>query len=185
MAGKFSGLIYDPASYSEQLSRSTQPLNYRLDLNQYVNCNNCFHTNGPNPQVQNYTPMPDHIDVDSILKGIDRVNSKANKDQQLYPLKTTNPNLQVCSSNLESLNSRFSHPAHDIRGLTTSDMRFSYPLKDPQCQIFENFSVNTRLQAKDNHRTPWQEPMNQNCVLPREKREKRAMCNVRLDCSYQ
>jgi hypothetical protein len=53
--------------------------------------------------------------------------------------------------------------------LTVPDLNFSYPLQDPQCQIFENFSINTKLQAKDNHRTIWQVPLNQSDLLPVER----------------
>ena len=183
MSGKFTNLIYDKDAYDEQLAQSTEPLSYRLDLNYAVNCNPCFAKFGPRAGHDNAIAIGQQIDVDSILRGVSKVNSKSSKQQRpdsLQEYKTTMP--KTCSQALEAEYTRFTHPAYDIRGLTTKDMRFDYPLQDPQCQIYEDFSVNTRLQAKDNHRTIWQIPLNQKDAFPTEKLGKVKRCNV--SCNY-
>lgn len=185
MSGKFTNLRYDREAYAEEISRSTDPLLYRLDPNYAVNCSPCFAPFGPGAGHDNAIAIGQQIDVDSILRGVSKVNSKANRWQKpdsLEPYKTSVPG--DCSNALESQYTRFTHPAYDIRGLNVRDLRFDYPLFDPQCQIFENFEVNTRLQAKDNHRTIWQVPLNQRDLLPTERLGKVRNCSVSLNCNY-
>ena len=89
-----------------------------------------------------------------------------------------------CSNELETQYSRYTHPSFDIKGLGQSDMRLDYPLHDPQCQISENFAINTRLKAKDEHITPWQIPMNQRDLLPTEKLGKVKNYTLLTNCNY-
>jgi hypothetical protein len=185
MAGKFTGLRYDREAYAEELERSTQPLNYRLDPNFAVNCNKCFAPYGPRNGHESSVAIGNQIDVDSILRGVNNINTKSNRQQAPIPIKqyqTATPH--DCSPALEPEYTRFTYPAYDIRGLTVSDLRFEYPLQDPQCQIFENFEVNTRLQAKDNHRAIWQIPLNQRDLLPTERLGRPKTCRVSVDCDY-
>ena len=185
MAGNFTKLQYDQDAYDERVSRSTNPLLYRLDPNYAVNCNPCFAPYGPRGGHDNSEVVGDKIDVDSILKGIGKSNSKANRHQM--PNQLCNYSLQTpkeCPNALETQYSRYTHPTYDIRGLNTKDMRMGYPLHDPQCQIFENFQVNTRLQAKDDHKPIWQTPINQRESLPTERLGKVKNCTVTLNCNY-
>lgn len=176
MSGKFTNLQYDKEAYDDKIARTTNPLLYKLDPNYAVNCKSCFAPHGPkgsynhdNARINGdiVANVGDKIDIDSILKGISKVNSKSNRQQipdslQHYPVQK----LSECPNALESQYSRYTHPAHDVRGLTVPDMRFDYPMYDPQCQIFENFEVNTRLQSKDNHRAVWPTPLDQTKALP-------------------
>jgi hypothetical protein len=184
MAGKFTNLRYDKEAYDEEISRSTNPLSYKLDPNYTTNCHPCFAPYGPRGGHDNSETVGDKIDVDSVLKGLHKTNSKANKDQMPIPLNYSSQNPNECSGALETQYSRYTHPSFDIRGLNVPDMRFGYPLHDPQCQIFENFEVNTRLQAKDNHKTIWQIPLNQRDLLPTERLGKVKNCTVTLNCNY-
>ena len=63
-------------------------------------------------------------------------------------------------------------------------MRLEYPLYDPQCNIFENFQVNTRLQAKDNHRATWQVPLDQKETLPNKQYVSPRPKICTLNCQY-
>jgi hypothetical protein len=185
MAGKFTNLRYDPEAYDEEVLRSTNPLLYKLDPNYAINCNSCFAPYGPRGGHDNSEVVGDKIDVDSILKGLHKINSKSNKHQMPeplshYPLQLPNE----CPTALETQHSRYTHPSFDIRGLNVADMRLGYPLHDPQCQIFENFEVNTRLQAKDDHKTIWQIPFNQRDLLPTERLGKVKNCAITLNCNY-
>lgn len=185
MAGKFTNLKYDKEAYNEEISRSTNPMLYKLDPNYAVNCNPCFAPYGPRGGHDNTIAIGQQIDVDSIMKGITKTNSKSNYQQipeQLDQFLTFTPG--ECSDALETQYSRYSHPSFDIKGLNVKDMRFGYPLHDPQCQIFENFEVNTRLQAKDNHKAIWQIPINQKDLFPTERLGKVKNCTVSPNCNY-
>ncbi|AYV85293.1 MAG: hypothetical protein Satyrvirus9_19 [Satyrvirus sp.] len=159
MSGKFTNLGYDQQAYKQKISRSTNPLLYKLDPNFSSNCSSCFYNVKPEKK----------IDVDSVMKGINKINSKSNAKQVPDPAKKSFPINDNCIDKLEFENTRYTHPAYDIKGLTVPDMHFEYPLHDPQCQIFENFQVNTRLQAKDNHKAVWQVPFSQEGLLPKNR----------------
>lgn len=160
MSGTFNRLRYDQPAYNEEVERSVNPMLYRLDPNYAVNCNQCFAPYGPRNGHEVSDAVGQQIDVDSILRGVSQINTKSNVQQQPdsltgYQLRALNN----CSDLLEPTYSRYQTPAYEIRGMTVPDLHLSYPIQDPQCQIFENFETNTRLQAKDNHRAVWQLPM--------------------------
>jgi hypothetical protein len=184
MAGNFTHMMYDNDAYNEELGRSTKPLSYKLDPHYSVNCSPCFTPHGPRGGHDNAAVNNNNIiDVDSILKGLGKVSSNSNQSQ--VPISLAQYQLQVpseCPNMLETQYSRYSHPTFDIRGLNTKDMRLGYPLHDPQCQIFENFQVNTRLQAKDNHKKIWQVPMSQTASLPVERLNRVKKCKISVDC---
>src|SRR5271154_1789972 len=153
MAGKFTHLRYDDEAYSEEVTRSTDPMLYRLDPNYAVNCHKCFAPYGPRGAHDAADAVGQQIDVESILRGYSKISSKSNRQQVPDPLDGYKNFIRCdCSDALETEYTRYTYPAYDIRGLTVRDLRFDYPIQDPQCQIFENFEVNTRLQAKDEHR---------------------------------
>jgi len=162
MSGRFTRLKYDTDAYLEQLERSTEPLLYSLNTNYATNCNKCFAEYGPRDAQPDSVAVGQQIDVDSILRNVNKLNTKSNKQQQPDSIKNYHlTNLPNCSMAMESESTRLSYPAYEIKGLTVRDLNYDYPLFDPQCQIFENFAVDTRLQAKDNHRSTWQVPFGQ------------------------
>lgn len=184
MSGKYTRLNYDKDAYAEQLTRSTDPLLYRLDPNYAINCGKCFAPYGPRAGQPASEAIGQQIDIDSILRGVNKINTKSNKQQMpdsisQYNLFTYND----CPDKLEPEYSRYTYPAYDIKGLTNPDLHLGYPLQDPQCQIFENFAVNTRLEAKDSHRTVWQVPVNQTDALPTERLGKVKNCGMGLRCN--
>ena len=167
MAGKFTHLRYDHDAYVEELARSTNPLNYRLNPNYAVNCNKCFAPYGPRGGQDAADAVGHQIDVDSVLRGISKIHTKSNQQQMPDSLNHFHNYMRNdCPEMRETEYSRYTTPSYDLKGLTVRDSRFDYPLYDPQCQIFENFEINTRLQAKDNHRAIWQVPFDQSDLLP-------------------
>jgi hypothetical protein len=183
MAGRYTRMSYDQGAYDERIARSTDPMLYMLDPNYAVNCNRCFAPYGPIAGQQASDAIGEQIDVDSILKGVTKINSKSS--QQQIPDSLNHYKLshyKNCPDNLEPEYTRFTYPAYDIKGLTTVDLNYDYPLHDPQCQIFEDFAVNTRLQAKDNHRTIWQVPFDQADLLPTGRLGKVKNCSIGLNC---
>lgn len=170
MVGNFTNLRYDDDAYQEEVKRSTEPMSYRLNPHYAVNCHRCFAPYGPIAGQPTSEVIGKQIDVDSVLRGFDKTNTKSNRKQVPTPLDHYALAMPGdCSDQLETEYSRFTHPSFDIRGLNVRDLRFDYPLFDPQCQIFENFEVNTRLQAKDNHRAIWMTPIDQKDLLPVER----------------
>jgi hypothetical protein len=187
MAGRYTRQEYDAPAYREKIKRSTDPMNYRLDPTYAVNCESCFAEYGPRGAYGAGSSIAtgQQIDVESILQGYTKINSKYNEQQlpdSLEPYKRNAP--RNCPPALESEYSRFTHPSYDIRGLTVPDLHFDYPLFDPQCQIFESFAVNTKLQAKDNHKSIWQIPVDQKDLFPVERLGNVKNCDVGLNCNY-
>ena len=182
MASALTSLKHDLDTYHENLQRSTYSLNYRLDPTESINCNTCFAPNGSFGDQR--AVREKQIDVDSVLKGLSKKNSKSNaKQMSHFPIAGKNIPLRDCSNALETEYTRYTNPSYDIKGLTTSDMRFGYPLHDPQCNIFQNFEVNTRLQSKDNYRAVWQTPFDQRSAFPQEKINPRKKCNIIFNCN--
>ena len=185
MAGKLTNLRYDKNASNENVRRSTNQMMYMIDPNFANNCNPCLATHGPHNGHHYTVDDGEKIDIDSILKNMNKINSKSNVQQMPTPLNQYNKHTpKECSNALEQNNSRYTHPANEIRGLNVSDMRLSYPLHDPQCNIFEDFSVNTRLQAKDNHKTIWQVPIDQRASLPTERLGRVKNCTLTVNCNY-
>ena len=166
MSGSCTRQQYDPLAYDERLARNNKLANYRLDANYAIHRQKCFAPYSSAIGAPS-DPISNQIDVDSILKGIHKNNTKSNHIQHcastLLQSSPTIPTIQGvlpdCHPQLETEYTRFTYPAYDIKGLNVPDMRMDYPLHDPQCHIFEDFQINTRLQAKDNHRAVWQEPL--------------------------
>ena len=186
MSGKFTHLKYDQDAYNDSLSSSVNPMLYKLDPNYAVNYNRCFFPNGPRNGHDAAVSRPeDRIDVDSILRGLGKKSSKSISGQTPKSLNNFRTEIPPeCESKMESVYSRYTHPAREIKGLHVDDMRFDYPLHDPQCHIFENFQVNTRLQAKDNHRTTWQIPIDQSTLYPSDHMGKLKNCTSTSRCEY-
>lgn len=185
MSGQYTRLRYDNEAYAEELHRSVEPGMYMLDPDYANNCGKCFAPYGPRAGYQDAVANGEQIDIDSVLRGVNKINTRSNVQQvpdsiDGYQLRALND----CPNGLETEYSRFTYPAYDIRGLTTRDLNFEYPLFDPQCQIFENFAVDTRLQAKDNHRAVWQVPLDQKDLLPTERLGGAKQCGVSSDCRY-
>lgn len=181
MAGKFTRLRYDPEAYDEHLAQTTDPLLYRLDKNFTTRCDRCYAPDKWNQKTYDDTEA-ERIDIDSILRGLDRSHSKSAYHQQPRRIRGSRAISRLCpKSRLDSECSRYTHPASEIKGLACKDMRFDYPLIDPQCKIFEPFAINTRLQAKDDHRAVWQEPMDQSKFLPKPKKSRR-QCRLTIEC---
>ena len=185
MAGKYTNQIYDKDAYKEELNRSVQPGEYRLDINYVVNNNQCFAPYGPWGNENGSSDTGNQIDIDSTIRGIDKIHSKSNKQQEpgsLNGYKTRMPT--DCQLSLSTEYSRFITPAYDIRGLNTMDLNLDFPLNDPQCKIYENHAINTRLMEKDNHKAIWQVPINQNDLQPNIKLGKPYNCSVEQNCKY-
>lgn len=184
MAGMQTRMRYDTEAYDEFLQRSVGPMEHELDITYNVNDHRCFAPYRP-MGYDGADAYGEQADVESILRGITKINSKSNRQQvpdSLSPYHTSMT--RDCSPMLETEYTRFTTPSYEIRGMNTTDIRLEYPLHDPQCQIFENFEENTRLAAKDNFRGIWQIPFGQKDLWPTERLGQVKDCSIDLNCAY-
>lgn len=146
MSGLNTRGIYDYDRNNEEYNRMTYAGNYNTNLDFYKHDNNCL---GMNKSMGYDDNM--QVDLDSTLKNINRVYSKASVRNIPESLNRFNNNLNdtECEIDLIPENSRYIVTPKDLKG--KYNLRLDYPLYDPQCIIFEGFAIDTKLQAKDNH----------------------------------
>ena len=187
MAGFQSRQSYDTKAYVERLQRSTDPLDYQLDPNYAINCRSCFAPYGPRGAhgAGDAIAKGQQVEVESILRGYAQINTKNNEQQMPLSLGGYRTQMPIdCPDGLETEYTRFSYPAYEIRGLNVPDLNFDYPLFDPQCQIFEDFALNTRNYEKDNFVANWDTPDDQRDLFPARRLGKVKNCSVDLNCNY-
>ena len=72
-----SSLIYDPATYREEVQQSTQPLSYMLNPIKFENCHKCRHEIGIVGGNDVSLTTTNIVDLESDLSGRSRILSKA------------------------------------------------------------------------------------------------------------
>jgi hypothetical protein len=163
--GHSSRLPYDNCAYPDRLKESTDPLNYRLNIDQIHNCNRCLNPNGAGPRTTGkgfgvstlegeagYAVANDLVDVDSVMSNRNVKTSKC-KRGHLNPVNLTTRkayNYNMCNNYTHPEYTSLSHPRSNYRDIAIN--RFYNTLHDPQENIFYSFAHNTRLEAKDNYR---------------------------------
>lgn len=170
MSGNFTKPLYDKCAYEKKVRESVDPANYRLDPNYSTNCNQCWSPYGMPYDGIVGTSL---VDIDSMLRGM---------CPSVTPSFKSDISASSCPKNFDTEYSRISDPNYATRGCVVDQPRLDFPLFDPQCQIFENFHVNTRLQAKDNHVAVWQQPLDQTNTLPPKPTRKPISCKVKVNC---
>jgi hypothetical protein len=187
MSSYWSRLNYDNAAYAEQVRESTYGLNYQLSSYAGVNCNACFPPYQLASDIAAGVPGGD-IDLDSVLTGRTKINSRASVYRNPDPIDGFSPAIPsqaseaYCNPYVETEYSRFTNPAMLYKGIKQD--RFVPLHQDPQCNIFWDFSLNTRQQARDNFRTPWQVPIGQKDNLPNIKLGPKKLCVDGVNCPY-
>ena len=162
--GHSSKLIYDKCAYDDFLSESVGPLLYQLNPHRINNCNSCLSVFGPRTSsgspsygvsttVGNRTaPSQDLVDVESILTNRNVIASKC-KDGKVNDIDVTQFQLQharICNDFLDPLATHLTNPPANYRGMSIN--RFHDLPKPAQANIFYDFAINTKLEAKDNYR---------------------------------
>lgn len=158
--GHSSRLSYDTDAYPDRLTENNDVFNYVMNKDKIYNGERCLSTFGPRSghmghgvstsRDVGYAPAQDLIDFDSIASNRNVAFSRT-KRGGVNPVDLTKLNLyhsNICGNKLNPENTRLSHPASNYRDVGIH--RFYDPIHDPQENIFWNFSVNTRLEAKDN-----------------------------------
>jgi hypothetical protein len=162
--GHSSRLPYDKCAYDDYLSESVGPIVYKLNPNQINNCNSCLsvfgprtssgpHSYGVSTTVGHVTaPSQELVDVESILSNRNVIASRC-KDGKVNDIDVTKFKLQharTCNDFLDPIASHLTNPPANYRG--SSINRFYNLPKNPQANIFYDYAVNTKLEAKDNYR---------------------------------
>lgn len=194
--GHSSNLIYDRCAYDDYLSESVGPLLYRLNPNQINNCNACLSVFGPRsrsgPPSYGVSTTVGHtsaisqdlVDVESILSNRNVIASKC-KDGKVNDIDVTKFHLQhakLCNDYLDPLATHLTDPPQNYRGMSIN--RFHNLPKNPQANIFYEFAVNTKLEAKDNYKPIIPKLINYDPAQPSELKGKQRPCRYQCksDC---
>ena len=161
--GHSSRLSYDKCSYEDEISQSVGPLLYQLRPYQISNCNACLSVFGPRPSAGprshgvsttvglTQAPSQDLVDVESILSNRNVIASKC-KDGKVNDIDVTRFSLQharICNDFLDPIDTHLTHPPQNYRGMSIN--RFFNLPRHAQVNIFYDFAINTKLEAKDNY----------------------------------
>jgi len=158
--GHSSRLGYDSCAYYDRLEESVGPIGYRLDPNSIENCNQCLSTLGPRSSymgqgVSSAVGFPiatsqKLVDVESVLSNRNLKTTKCRRDgvNPINVIKFGVKHQRICNDYLNPLSSRLTFPAANYRDMAVN--RFYNLDRNPQANIFYDFSVNTKLEAKDN-----------------------------------
>lgn len=186
--GHSSRLPYDKCAYNDYLSESVGPLSYKLNPHQINNCQSCLSVFGPRPSggARSYgvsstvghvtAPSQGLVDVESILSNRNVVASKC-KDGKVNDIDVTKFHLQharTCNDFLDPISSHLTHPSQNYRGMSIN--RFYNLHKPAQTNIFYNWAVNTKLEAKDNYRERIPRLIKYDPTLPKEIEGKSKPC---------
>jgi hypothetical protein len=178
--GHSSRSKYDKCAYDDYLSESVGSLIYRINPNQINNCNACLSVFGPRTSASPYSygvssttghvsaQSQQLVDVESILSNRNVIASKC-KDGKVNDIDVTKFHLQharVCNDYLDPVATHLTNPPQNYRGMSIN--RFYDLNKNPQANIFWDFGVNTKLEAKDNYKERVPRLVKYDPTLPRE-----------------
>lgn len=185
--GHFSRLSCDSGVYDEKLYDSMNPAKYRMEINQIRNCGRCLPSTvdrrgkfGVSTLGSLSAPeSQDLADLESVFSNRNVKISKA----RIGRVNPINPLLSgpvvhqsECMTPPENTFTRFSHPAQSYRDAGVN--RFYDLLHDPQLNIFSDFSINTRLEAKDNYVPDYPKPWaDMSQPVPKQDRPKQRVCS--------
>lgn len=187
--GHSSRLTYDNCYIKDDIAQSVSPLLYKLNPNQFNNCDACLSTLGPRSSHNGYgvsttvghrtAPAQDLVDVESILSNRNVIASKC-KDGKTNDIDVTKFHLQharVCNNFLDPIASHLTNPPQNYREMSIN--RFYDLPTQPQRNIFNSFAVNTHLEAIDNFKEKIPKVRNFDATLPREIPGRNKQCSYK------
>jgi len=159
--GFSSRLSYDDCAYPDKLTESVSPGMYKMQTYQNYNPNTCMYLNGPRASsgsgfdvstaVERGPAMSQKlVDIESVLSNRNVRTSKC-KNGNVNPVRPEDVKLinnKYCDNDQFPRHSRLSYPAYNYKEMPIN--RFYNLVRDPQANIFYDFSKNTVLEAKDN-----------------------------------
>lgn len=181
--GHSTRLPYDKCAYADRLSESTNPILYKLDPNQISSCNSCLSVFGPRAghngvgdslagNISSVAPAQAVVDVESILTNRNVIAGKC-KDSKVNDINVNNFTLQharICNDFLDPLATHLTNPPQNYRSMNIN--RFYNLHKPAQSNIFYDWQINSRLEAKDNYREHIPKLYSYDGCLPQEVRDK-------------
>ena len=159
-AAHFSRTKYDTCYYPENVYDSTSPFSYIVDSSPNHNLAGCITEFGPRPsRMGPVNSLSGHvvaaaqanIDVDSVMsnRNVPLSRCKRGKVNPIDITKIKTNSVPVCSDKLDWEHTKMTHPSMFYRGAAIN--RFYDLNKDPQANIYYDWSVNTVLEMKDNY----------------------------------
>jgi hypothetical protein len=173
--GNFNRLSYDNCAYEDRIQKSTDPLNYRLSVDQIYNSDRCNSIYGPRNSTYGcstigspgYAVSQNMVDVESVLTNRNVKASKSRSSDRVNPINPTimkGTHAQICGNKLNPEYTRLSFSSKNYKGMSVN--RFYDTIHDPQANIFYDFARNTTLESKDNFIPQISQPWNQSAALP-------------------
>ena len=178
----FSRNKYDECQYKQQVKRSTNIGEYHLFAPAYESCDQCYSYTGPMGSKADVSVARDGKNINFGLKTdaeshlTNRVlrHNECNdigKNDKYKSLSKSLMHATNCKKELNTVDTRFTHPIDAYRGMNTSEYHFNpYLHINPQC---ENHSwrtgTNSRLIAKDTYKIPEHKPLDKGEALPDKK----------------
>lgn len=158
--GHFSNPKYDTCAYPEDLYQSTAPYEYVMNPDRIHNCRGGLTTFGPRssylgagvsaPEGDVIAAAQQYVDIDSVAsnRNVPLSRCKRGKVNPVDITRIKTVDVQILDDYLDAQPTRLSDPPMFYRGAPIN--RFYDLNKDPQANIFYDWSVNTSLEARDN-----------------------------------
>ena len=185
----FTRLRYDDCACKEANERSVGPMHYRLFGGQVENCDVCYSNTGHRNSREDVSTTRagcelghgSMVEVESELQNRVNPNSNCNKaaaNKGYVDHEVKLKHKDNCGKFLDEEDTRFSHPIDNYRGMNID--RFEHLPIDPQCNIFWNKSINSRLVAKDTYKMVRPELLS-DLPFPVELPSKNTVCTYKCD----
>lgn len=189
----FSRIKYDECNYKQQVKRSTNVGEYHLFSGANESVNQCYSKTGPigsksdvsvprNGKNLNFGLKADaesHLTNRVLPHGECNDIGKNNKYKSLIKNMI---HANDCNTNLNSVDTRFTHPLDAYRGMNTTEYHFNpYLHVNPQCEYHTwRNGTNSRLIARDTYTIPETKPLDKGEALPEKEPLKinDSNCNV-------
>lgn len=178
----FSRIKYDECNYKQHVKRSTNIGDYRLFIGANESINQCYSKNGPIGSKADVSMPRNGKNLDFALKAdaeshlTNRIlpHGECNdigKNNKYKTLSKNFVNNENCNRELNSVDTRFTHPLDSYRGMNTSEYSFNpYLPVNPQCQYYtERNGTHSRLIVKDTFEIPETKILDKGEALPDKK----------------
>lgn len=178
----FSRIKYDECNYKQQVERSTGVGEYYLFSGANESAGQCYSKTGPIGSKADVSVPRDGKNLDFGLKAdaeshlTNRVIAHSdcndiNKNDKYKSLNNSMVHASDCNKELNSVDTRFTHPLDAFRGMNTTEYHFNPHLHvNPQCQIHSwRNGTHSRLIAKDTFTMPDTKILDKGEALPEKK----------------
>lgn len=164
--GVSSRLHYDSDFIQDDIEQSTAPLMSVIDPNRVKNCSQCLSYFGPRQGHNGWgdsialadpgvAPAQQLVDIDSIMsnRNVKQDRSKKGMVNMVDVFKFKTYDSSICDRALDPLSSISTFPKQLYREMSIN--RFYDLNLNPQVNIYYDWAVNSRLEAKDNYDYPY------------------------------